>query len=84
VHRFRQQDAQELLGLVLERVEKELLMLNTAQQQLPMYDLLLYALKGGVKHQEVRCLNCNGTSQVHEPCPELSLGFPEGTHSDMA
>ena len=52
-------------------------MLNTAKESIPAYDMLLYALKGGVKHQEVQCMHCKGTSERSEPCPELSLDFPD-------
>ena len=81
---FRQQDAQELLSIVFDKIESELTALKaTAEMKSPKaYRQLLDVLQGGVKEQRVDCLHCKNVSTREEKSSEFSLDFPSESPRD--
>ncbi|XP_060068229.1 ubiquitin carboxyl-terminal hydrolase 44-like [Ylistrum balloti] len=67
---YAQQDAQEFLCELLDKVQQELAVINGAE------DIVNETFQGELVSQ-VTCLKCKKVSETHEPYMDLSLEFPE-------
>ncbi|XP_069133795.1 ubiquitin carboxyl-terminal hydrolase 44-like [Argopecten irradians] len=67
---YAQQDAQEFLCELLDKVQQELAAVNDAK------DIVNETFQGELVSQ-VTCLKCKNISETHEPYMDLSLEFPE-------
>ncbi|XP_033751882.1 ubiquitin carboxyl-terminal hydrolase 44-A-like [Pecten maximus] len=67
---YAQQDAQEFLCELLDKVQQELAVVNGAK------DIVNDTFQGELVSQ-VTCLKCKNISETHEPYMDLSLEFPE-------
>ncbi|OWF47359.1 ubiquitin carboxyl-terminal hydrolase 44-like [Mizuhopecten yessoensis] len=67
---YAQQDAQEFLCELLDKVQQELAVINDTQ------DIVNDTFQGQLVSQ-VTCLKCKNVSETNEPYMDLSLEFPE-------